>query len=76
MTQKQAWIISAVIVGIITAKIAADSRREEEAQTKELLKETDKIIDGWLKEDRDERISRMRVQIGLDSPLRKHYTEI
>ena len=71
-------IVSAVAATLIVNKITEPWRAEQKVKEEELLRKTDEMIDGWMKDYESAAIKREPITIRLktDSPLRKHYTEI
>jgi len=71
-------IVSAVAAVMIVNKITEPWKAKQKAEEEELLRKTDEMFDGWMKDYESAAIKREPITIRLknDSPLRKHYTEI
>lgn len=71
-------IVGSVAAMLIVNKITEPWRAEQKAKEEELLQKTDEMIDGWMKDYESAVMKRepITVRLKIDSPLRKHYTEI
>ena len=71
-------IVGSVAAMLIVNKITEPWRVEQKAKEEELLRKTDEMVDGWMKDYASAVLKREpnTVRLRIDSPLRKHYTEI
>lgn len=71
-------IVGAVAAVLIVNKITEPWKAKQKAEEEELLRKTDEMIDGWMKDYKSAAIKRepITIRLKIDSPLRKHYTEI
>lgn len=71
-------IVGAVAAVLIVNKITEPARAKQKAEEEELLRKTDEMVAGWKKDYESAVMKRepITVRLKIDSPLRKHYTEI
>lgn len=71
-------IAGAVAAVMIVNKITEPWKAKQKAEEEELLRKTDEMIDGWMKDYESAAIKREPITIRLrtDSPLFKHYTRV